>query len=104
MSRVLSNVFSLLITACLYFGSGSVHLFAFYIIATFTVLGVFCLFLANEKMSRSPWQVAFSVPVTVLQITALVLTGYPGWAAANAMVSFILYALCIQNHKKGVAA
>lgn len=106
MNKIVINLLSLTTTACLYFGEGSVHKFAFYFIAITTVLAGIALFtsLNNSDVQRSPMQAALNAPFTIAQVVALAITGYPGWAAALAIISMLLYTKAIENYKKNKVA
>lgn len=87
-----STAVSLLISACLYFGHGSIHQFAFYVSAALNVLCWLLIFAGGIKgqgaanMLARPW---LSIPTGALHVAALALTDHPALAASSLLVQWL---------------
>ncbi|MBW7075092.1 hypothetical protein [Pseudomonas aeruginosa] len=94
-----STVVSLLISACLYFGHGSIHQFAFYVSAALNVLCWLLIFAGGIKgqgaanLLARPW---LSIPTGALHVAALAVTDHPALAASSLLVQMACYALAYQ--------
>ncbi|MCY1443796.1 hypothetical protein D9M71_602290 [compost metagenome] len=81
--------------ACLLYVGGFWSQFAFYAIATFSVIGcmsvLFCD-LTEEQLAkmRAYWWI--STPSSAFSIGSLVYNGYPGWAAFSLIVTLFIVA------------
>ena len=74
---LIGTAISLLLSACLYFGQGSLHQFAFYVAAATNVLCWLLIFAGGIKgqgaanLLARPW---LSIPTGALHVAALALT------------------------------
>tara|TARA_R100001377_G_scaffold81689_1_gene61364 strand:- start:413 stop:733 length:321 start_codon:yes stop_codon:yes gene_type:complete len=103
MSKVLSFVLGLLVTACLYFGQGAAHQFAFYIMVFFNV-SAWVLILAGQvkgdtarAVRSGAWYQAIG---SALQIYAMVVTGHPVLAASSFCASFLIAAYAFNTTRE----